>query len=70
MMHFGRTFLIKHAQDVELIAIEEVRNYKKIVFIKNIFENVCWEDAYPSSYPPESVPGHKLEKSSKESSIF
>ena len=41
MMHFG----------VRPIAIEEVRNYGKIVDIKNIFENGWWGDAYPSSYP-------------------
>ena len=35
-----------------LIAIEEVRNYGKIVSMKNVFENAWWEDAYPSSFPP------------------
>ena len=41
MMHFVRvrTFLIMRAQGVRLIAIEEVRNYGKIVYIKNIVEN-------------------------------
>ena len=38
MMHFVRTFSIMRAQGVRLIAIEEVRNYEKIVFIKNIVE--------------------------------
>ena len=40
---------------LRLIAIEDVRNYGKIVYIKNIFENSWWEDTYPSSYPPEST---------------
>ena len=39
MMHFVRTFLIMRAQGVRLIAIEEVRNYGKIVYIQNNFEN-------------------------------
>ena len=34
--------------------------------IKNIFENGSWEDAYPSSYPPVSAPGHMLQKLPKE----
>ena len=28
-----------HAEGVRLIAMEEIRNYGKIVYIKNIFEN-------------------------------
>ena len=36
---------------VRLIALEEVRSYGKIVYIKNYFENGWWEDAYLSSYP-------------------
>ena len=43
---------------------------KKIVYIKNIFENDWWKDAYPSSYLPGSAPGHELQKPSKESGIF
>ena len=39
MMHFVRTFLIMRA-------VEEVRNYRKFECIKNIFENVRWENAY------------------------
>ena len=39
MIHFVRTVLIMRALGVRLIAIEEVRNYRKIVCIKNIFEN-------------------------------
>ena len=34
------------------------------------FKNGWWEDAYPSSHPPKSVPRHKLQKPSKESGIF
>ena len=60
MMHFVRTCLIMGALGVRLIAIEEVRNYRKFVYMKNIFENDWWEDAYPSSYPSGSAPGHKL----------
>ena len=52
------------------VAIEEVRNYRKIVYIKNTFENGWWEDAYTSSYPSGFAPGHKLQKPSKESGIF
>ena len=50
MMHFVRTLLIYAC--LRLIAIEEVRNYGKIVSMKNVFENGWWEDAYPSSFPP------------------
>ena len=70
MMHCVRTFLIMRAYGVRLIAIEEVRNYRIIVSIENVFENGWWEDAYPSSYPAGSAPGHKLQKPSKESGIF
>ena len=45
MMHFVRTFSIMPAEDV--IAIENIRNYGKIVYIKNVFENGWWEDVYP-----------------------
>ena len=69
MMHFVRTFLIMRAQGVRLIAVEEVRNYTKIVCIKNIFENGWWEDAYPLSYASGFAPGHKLLKPPKESGI-
>ena len=55
---------------VRLVAIEEVRNYRKFVCIKNIFENGWWQDAYPSSYLSGFAPGHKLQKPSKESDIF
>ena len=49
-MHFVRTFLIMR---VRLVAIEEVRNCEKIVYIciKNIVENDWWEDAYPHPTP-------------------
>ena len=61
-----------------LIAIKEVRNYRKIVCIKNIFENSWWENAYSSSYPSGFGSSHKLQrvqrgrmqKPSKESGIF
>ena len=55
---------------LRLIAIEGIRNYKKIVCIKNIFENDWWEDAYPLSYPFGFAPGHKLQKPPKELGIF
>ena len=51
MMHFVCTFSIMLAYGVRLIAIKEARNYGKIVYIKNIFENGWWEEAYPSSNP-------------------
>ena len=70
MMHFVRTFLIMCAYGVRLIATEGVRNYRKIVCIKNIFENGWWEDAYPSSFPSGFAPGHKLQKPPKESGVF
>ena len=52
------------------IAIEEVRNYGKIVYIKNTFEYGWWEDACPLFYPPRSAPGHKLQKPFTEFGIF
>ena len=70
MMHFVRTFLIMRAYGVRRIAIEEVRNYRKIVCIKNVFENGWLEDAYPSSYFSGFASGHKLQKPPKESGIF
>ena len=47
MMHFVRTFSITRAYGVRRIAIEEARNYGKIVglYIKNIFENGWGVDA-------------------------
>ena len=38
MVHFVRTRLIVRAQGVKFSVIEEVRNYGKFVFIKNIVE--------------------------------
>ena len=52
MMHFVRTFSIMRAQGVRLIAIEEVRNYRKIACIENILKNGWWEDAYISHPTP------------------
>ena len=43
MMHFVRTFSIMRAYGVRLIAVEEVRNYEKIVRIQNSFDNDWWE---------------------------
>ena len=40
------------------------QTFLKIVYIK------WWEGTYSSSYPPGSVPGHQLQKPSKESDIF
>ena len=45
MIHFLRTFSIMRAKAVKVIAIEEVQNYVKNVFIKKCFENGWWEDA-------------------------
>ena len=75
MMHFVRTFSIMRAYGVRLTAIEEVRNYEKIkklyklAYIKTIFQNGWWEEAYPSSYPPGSAPGHNLQKPSNTLSL-
>ena len=49
--------------------LAEILTTTEIVFIKNIFENGGCEDAYPSSYPSGSAPGHKAQKPSKESGI-
>ena len=45
MMHFVRAFSSMRAQGVKLTVIERVRNYEKIVFIKNMFESGRWGDA-------------------------
>ena len=42
VIHFVRIFLITRAYGVRLIAIEEVRIYRKIICIKNVFENGWW----------------------------
>ena len=39
MMHFVRTFSITRALGVRHITVEEVRNYGKVVYMKDIFEN-------------------------------
>ena len=39
MMHFVRTFAIMRAGGGRLVAIEKVRNYEEIVYIKNIVQN-------------------------------
>ena len=46
MMHFVRTFSIMRAYGKRLITIEEARNYGKIAYIKNIFQNGWWEDMH------------------------
>ncbi len=51
MMHFVRTFSIMRASGVTLIAIEEVENSGKIVYIKNIFENGWWRKHTPHLTP-------------------
>ena len=35
------------AEGVRFITVEEIRNYGKIVYIKNIFENGWWEGRIP-----------------------
>ena len=42
--------------------------YTSKTFLKMLGRRI--EDAYRSSYPPGSAPGHKLQKPSKESGIF
>ena len=51
MMHFVRTFSIMRAQGVRLIANEEVRNYGKIVYIQNNFENGWYKMHTPHPTP-------------------
>ena len=66
MMHFVRTFSI-------MLARRKAYHYRRgsklqkncSLFIENIFENGWWEDAYPSSYLPESALGNKLQKLSR-----
>ena len=52
MMHFVRAFSIIYVWGVRLIANEKVRNCKKIVFIKNMFENDWWGMHPP--HPPDA----------------
>ena len=56
------------AEGVRLIAMKEVRNYGKIVYVKIIFEMVEWlvRGCIPLILPL----GHQLQKASKESGIF
>ena len=51
MMHFVRTFSVMRAQGVRLIAIEEVQNYGKTVYIKNSLE-MAGEGCIPLILPP------------------
>ena len=62
---FARFRCSLRAEGVRLIAMKEVRNYGKIVCIKNIFEM-----AGGRMHTPHLPPGYKLQKPSKESSIF
>ena len=52
MMHFGRKLhfrlCVRRAQG--LMLSQKVRNYGKVVFIKNMFENGWWGDASPPSF--------------------
>ena len=60
MMHFVRTFSITCALSVRLIVIDKVRNYEKVLFTKNMFENGWWGgDASPIS-PSGSAPDRGL----------
>ena len=54
MVHFVRTFSIMRAYSVRLIVFEKVRNFGKVVFIKNMFENGWWGGCIP----PGSAPAH------------
>ena len=52
MMYFVCIFSVMRAQCVRLIAIEEARNYGKIVsYVKNIFENGWWRMHTPHPIP-------------------
>ena len=56
MMHFACTYSIMYAYGVRLIAIEEARNYGKIVYIKSIFKNGWWEDMHTPHPAPLDRP--------------
>ena len=58
MMHLVRAFSIKRAQSVRFIVIEKVRNYGKVVSIKNMFESGRWGEgnASPTSPLPRDPP--------------
>ena len=47
-MHFVCAFLILCVLGVRLVAIEKVRNYEEIAFIKHMFPNGWWGDASPT----------------------
>ena len=70
MAHFVRTFSIMRAQGVRLIAIEEIRNYGKIVYIKNIFENGWWRMHTPHLTPLDPPPDHKLYRNHQQSLTY
>ena len=62
MMHFVRTFSVMCAQGVRLIAIEEVRNYGKIVLpTLKTFSKMAGGECIPLILPPWIRPGYKLE---------
>ena len=65
-MHFVRTFSIMCAQGVKLVAIEEVRNYGKIVYIKNIVENGWWRmrTSHPTPLDPPLAISYKNHQNS------
>ena len=46
VMHFVRAFSIMRVGGIRLDVIKKVQNYGKIVFIKNMFENGWWRDAF------------------------
>ena len=71
MMHFVRAFSIMPAEDVRLIAFEEVRSYGKLYTSKAFLKMAGGRMHTPHATPsPGSAPGHKLQKPSKESGIF
>ena len=56
LRHQIRCILLAHfdyarLRRIRLIAIEEVRNHGKILYIENIYENGWLQNAYPSSIP-------------------
>ena len=58
IMHFVRTFSTMRALGLRLIVIEKIRNYGKVVLIKNTFENGWWRDASPTFPLPWIRPDH------------
>ena len=53
IMYFVRTFSIMRALGVRLIVIEKIQESGEIVFIKNMFQNGWWGNAFLSPRPQD-----------------